>query len=275
MPKTLFTLPKRLNPLYHLRVSRINERIKKIIAPIIRSRVIAGSDFDHDDGPTNRTVLDLLAKAWQTQKPGQGRKSPEKVIHEYLQNVKIFMLAGLDTTSAAICYSIYLLSRNPRVLEQLREEHNAVFGTDSKATGDIIRESSEKLNALPFTLAVIKEALRLCPIALTVRRGNSSFHLVADGAQLPTQGFDIATAVWNIHHDSEYWPDVDETVPERWLVGKDDPLYPVKNAWRPFEHGSMNCIGQELAMLIIKLALVFVVREFDVECAWEAWDKAK
>jgi hypothetical protein len=55
-------------------------------------------------------------------------------------------------------------------------------------------------------------------------------------------------------------------------VGSEDPLYPSKGAWRAFEHGSRNCIGQILAMTEIKMIVVLVLREFDGREAYEEWD---
>ncbi|EGE08988.1 hypothetical protein TEQG_07983 [Trichophyton equinum CBS 127.97] len=53
------------------------------------------------------------------------------------------------------------------------------------------------------------------------------------------------------------------------------PLYPIKNAWRPFELGSTKCIGQELALLELKLALVFTVRELDFDFNYDLWEGIK
>lgn len=269
----LITLPRRSNPLYHLGVWQTNQEIKGMLEPMIRYRFYSGDDSDHKSG--RRTSLDVIAKTWRAENRQHGKREREAMINSALQNVKLFMLVGVDSTTASICFTLQLLARNPRVLEQLRAEHVEAFGSDLKATAGIIRQSPEKLNALPFTLAVIKEALRICPIALTVRQGSAGFNLSSGQALFPTEDFHVQTGVWNIHLDPTYWPRVEEFLPERWLVAKDDPLCPIKNSWRPFEQGPMNCVGQELALLVTKLALIFVVREFDIECAWEDWDKER
>ncbi|KAL8726425.1 MAG: hypothetical protein Q9181_006054 [Wetmoreana brouardii] len=66
----------------------------------------------------------------------------------------------------------------------------------------------------------------------------------------------------------------DDFLPQRWLVGKDDPLFNAeKGAWRSFEYGPRNCIGQELAMLELKLVLALTLRKFNVESAYDEYDK--
>lgn len=277
LPRNLFTLRRRINPLYYLSIWKNNQSIERILAPIIRSRSHANSitATGMENNHAARTVLDIVAKTWQSQEQNKREKDKNPFFDSMLQNVKIFMLAGHDTTTATICYALEILARHPAELEKLRAEHDSVFGKDLGNVQDIIQSSPEKLNNVPFTLGVIKECLRLFPLALTVRQGTSSFNFDKSGTSWPTEGFHVQTGGWNIHKDPKYWQRVSEFVPERWLSSKDDNLYPVKNAWHPFEHGPLNCIGQEFALLVIKIALILVVREFDLECAWVKWDEAR
>lgn len=53
------------------------------------------------------------------------------------------------------------------------------------------------------------------------------------------------------------------------MAEEDDALHPVKGAWRPFEFGPRSCIGQELALLEIKIVMVMTVREFEVQAVYE------
>lgn len=266
-----------MNPLYYLSIWKNNQAIKRILAPIIylRSHGESKTSTEFENNHVERTVLDVVTKTWHSQRSIHSTKNKDAFFDSMLQNVKVFMLAGHDTTAATICYALEMLARYPKELEKLRGEHDSIFGKDLKDVGDIIQNSPEILNSLPFTLAVIKECLRLFPLALTVRKGSSSFDFNKDGTLWPTEGFHVQTGGWNIHTDPRYWHRVNEFIPERWMVSKENSLYPVKSAWRPFEHGPMNCIGQEFALLVIKIALIMVVREFGVECAWEEWDEAR
>lgn len=48
----------------------------------------------------------------------------------------------------------------------------------------------------------------------------------------------------------------------------------IKNGtWRPFEKGPRACIGQELAMLEMKVILAMTVGGFDVQADYEEWEK--
>jgi len=91
----------------------------------------------------------------------------------------------------------------------------------------------------------------------------------------PTEGFLVFTNIHTPHHDPAFWPDPEAFLPKRWLVGPEDPLYPVKGAWRAFEYGPRACIGQELAMLEMKTVLVMVARTFDFRAAYEELDQKR
>lgn len=68
-----------------------------------------------------------------------------------------------------------------------------------------------------------------------------------------------------MHHDAAYFPEPKKFMPERHLTGNaSEPSYP-RNAYRPFERGLRACIGQNLAMDEMKIALLLMVRWFDFE----------
>lgn len=94
----------------------------------------------------------------------------------------------------------------------------------------------------------------------------------------PTEGFVLITGVATLQFHPEIWPRPTEFLPERWIAGEGDALYSGPNskyAWRPFEWGPMSCIGQELALMELKMALLFVVRELEFETALEEWDRLR
>lgn len=72
----------------------------------------------------------------------------------------------------------------------------------------------------------------------------------------------------SMHRDRRIWgADADEFKPERFLPENIDKVNP--NAYRPFEKGPRNCIGQELANIELKVILALTIREFDVTTAFD------
>lgn len=76
-------------------------------------------------------------------------------------------------------------------------------------------------------------------------------------------------STYALQRATDYWEDPSKFIPERWLVKDGDPLAPVKGTWRPFEHGPRNCIGQELAIIEIKVIMALTLRSFDVYSVYE------
>ncbi|KAJ4292034.1 hypothetical protein N0V90_009933 [Kalmusia sp. IMI 367209] len=192
-----------------------------------------------------------------------------------ISNMIIFMVAGHETSSTTICLAIHSLATHPDYLARIRAEHDAVFGTDTSTAHimSVVEQEPERLNQLPYTLAVIKETLRLYPPVSGIRMGASSVTLPDDSGKLfPTDGIKIWTNHTAMHQNEKYWPEPERFIPDRFLAKEGDHLYPVKGAWRPFEHGSRNCIGQALALIELKLVLVMTMREFDFEPGYSKED---
>lgn len=188
----------------------------------------------------------------------------------------MFLYAGHDTTSSTLLYCYHLLSTHPQALGKVRAEHDEVFGTDFsyEHLQQMIAEDPALLNRIPYTLAVIKEVLRVFPPAGSLRAGRPGLVLTDDnGRQYPTEDCHLWTLTLVMHHSEQVFVRAEEFLPERWLVGPDDPLHPAhKGSWRPFEYGPRACIGQTLAQLELKVALVMTVRMFDITPAYDEWD---
>ncbi|ROW01345.1 hypothetical protein VMCG_05886 [Cytospora schulzeri] len=198
----------------------------------------------------------------------------ETVKKAMASQLRVFLFAGHDTSSSALTYSYYLLSKHPEARDKLLLEHDSVFGlADALAQ---IRADPHKLNQLPYTTAFLKETLRIFPPSGSMRFGRPGATLVDEtGRRFPTENCSVWTLSLAIHHDERYWVEPEKFIPERWLVGPEDPLYPgrgIKGAYRPFEHGPRSCIGQTLALLELKIALVLTAREINVVPAYEEWD---
>jgi cytochrome P450 len=71
-------------------------------------------------------------------------------------------LAGFDTSANTLGVISHNLAMYPDVQEKLYAEIEAIFGGGSE---DDEPTSYEQLNQLKYTEAVIKESLRVCPIA--------------------------------------------------------------------------------------------------------------
>lgn len=189
--------------------------------------------------------------------------------------VKSFFFAGHDTTSILLQVLFYLLSIDPKRLATIRSEHDAVFGEQDPR--EVFQTKPEEtLKALPYTSACIKETLRLWPPAGSARLSSlgTGFKVsLEDGQELCLDGTILYLNHYLIQRDpSVYGETANDFVPERWLGENDtkdtDDAQAGANkiptsAWRPFERGPRNCIGQELANIEARVILACVIRRYD------------
>jgi len=174
------------------------------------------------------------------------------------------LVAGYGTTTDTSSYILMLLSVFPSVLATLRAEHARVFPPSFADTLSLLRTNPSITKDLPYTTAVIQEALRLFPIGMVIRvppPGMTSFTLNGRTYPVkPTHLFGIMC--YASHYDPAIFDSPSEFRPERFL--EEDPSFP-RNAYRPFERGLRSCIGQNLAMDEMRIALVTLAREFEFE----------
>lgn len=220
-------------------------------------------------------MIDLALENYMT-KDGAGpvRKMDMTLKTMIARQIRLFLFAGSDSTSSILCYCYYLLSSHPECMARVRAEHDTVFGPELTTVPATIVQTPHLLSQIPYTHAVIKEALRLFPPASSLREGAPGVDIVdPQGRRYPTRGTFIWVIHQALHRNPAYWKRPDDFLPDRWLAT--DPavdLHPVKGAYRPFELGPQNCIGQNLATLELRCALVMTAREFNIHASYDEWD---
>lgn len=188
--------------------------------------------------------------------------------------IRLFLFAGNDTTSSSIVYVYHLLSKHPEVLKKVREEHDTIFGVNPSEASSALRRTPTLLNNCRYSLAVIKETLRLYPPAATMRAGKPGIVVTDRHNNSYAMDYIGATVLHPaVHSNPRVWVRSNEFLPERFLVDPGHELYPDPSAYRPFEHGPRACIGQTLVYNEMRTVLVMTARTFVVTPAYDEWDK--
>lgn len=251
--------------------------MRNFLAPLIEKGI---EKFDSGETSGPKTINDLAVKAYRTEVQeqqtvnGATKQKLRQIDPEFLEiaiaQLKIFIFAGHDTTASTLSFAYSRLYRDAAALAKIRAEYDQVLGPDTSQTLARLTENPNLLNQMPYTAAVVKEILRLYPPAATARAGSPGVFLThpATGRTLPTDGFTVWSCSWMLHRHPAHWVRPDDFVPERWLAREGDALYPHRNAWRPFELGPRNCIGQELAQLELRAILAMTLRDLDLEPAY-------
>ena len=155
-------------------------------------------------------------------------------------------IAGHETTSHALSWTLHLLGENPEAQKHVRDELDALEGEPGWDT----------LEDLPWTRQCIEEAMRIYPPAYVVPR--MATEDVAVGGFLIPKGADVVVWILHTHRDARWFPD-----PMRFEPSRFDPearkSIP-QCAYLPFGAGQRTCIGKQFALMEAHLILAHVLR---------------
>ena len=165
--------------------------------------------------------------------------------------MKSFFFAGNDTTSAVMSWIYFYLTKTPHALTSLRAELTHIFGPTSTPSeiAEQILDNPKLLNQLEYTLAVIRETLRLQPPAQPIRMTPSEYPIkIRNGQEIVLEkGQPVLIASYVMARRTWIWGhDAAEFRPERFL-GKEIP-----RAFMPFSKRPRDCIGTNLAYLEVR-----------------------
>ncbi|EDU41848.1 cytochrome P450 52A12 [Pyrenophora tritici-repentis Pt-1C-BFP] len=258
-------LPKTLEK--YICTKRLDDAIKKCVLDKY-AEVKANDSLEHK-ATKDLSVLALALRDVEEMTP--------HILQSTADQVKTFLFAGHDTTSILLQRLFYALSIHPHCLAKIRAEHDAIFG-DADPRQVFLAQADETMQALKYTSACIKEGLRLWPPAGSARMSHNGFKIrTSEGDDVCVDGTIIYNCHWVIHRDPNvYGETAEDFIPERWFGNVDtgsamanddgvsvgDSKLP-SGAWRPFERGPRNCIGQELANIEARIILACVIRRYD------------
>jgi len=160
-----------------------------------------------------------------------------------------FLINASDTTPCAMSWIVYHLCLYADVQTRLQQEIDEICGDEPP--------TAESINKMRYLTKVINESLRLRPpVANPVPRYvNEDIEL--SGYKIPA-GSQIAYCTYATHRLPEYWnPSPELFNPDRW----DNPAD--NFAFTPFLHGRRNCLGFNLAYLIMKTIITSLFQRYN------------
>ncbi|CAL4980333.1 unnamed protein product [Urochloa decumbens] len=219
--------------------------------------VVTPVDGGEEEG---KDLLGLLLEMVHDERPLAGGEEDRITETDVKALILNLFVAGTDTTSTIVEWSLAELIRHPDILKQAQEELDAVVGRDK-----LVMESD--LPRLTFFNAVIKETFRLHPSTpLSLPRMAAEECEVA-GYRIP-KGSELLVNVWGIARDPALWPDPLEFRPARFLPGGSHEDVDVKGGdygLIPFGAGRRICAGLSWGLRMVTITSATLVHAFDWE----------
>lgn len=183
---------------------------------------------------------DLLSMLMDARDADTGEGMSDKQLRDEVMTI---MLAGHETTSNALTWTLYLLSTAPHVRVRLEQELDEVLGGRTPTSADIPN--------LRYTKMVLDESMRLYPPAHTIARSPSVDDSIG-GYFIPARSL-VFVPVYAVHRHPAIWSNPEGFDPERFSPERAASI--PRYAHIPFGGGPRLCIGQAFAMLEAQLLL--------------------
>ncbi len=176
--------------------------------------------------------FDFLAMLMATRDRDSGEPMADK---EMIDEVLTLIVAGHETTAAALTWTWYLVSQHPGVASALESESDRVTAE---------RLGLDAAESLSYAHQVIQEALRLYPPGWLLTRRTIEADELGGYAIGPRS--DVFISPYMLHRHPAFWSDAEEFKPER-FAGV-DAAERHRFSYIPFAVGPRHCIGEGLAM---------------------------
>lgn len=196
-------------------------------------------------------------------------KNGTKLSQELMDEAVTLLFAGQDTSAATLSWTLHLLSLNPASQERLVKELEEHLKNDTKEKITQPYISKNTALKMPYLDAVIKESMRLYPVAPFVVRKLPLDLSIPDESKNPksciTIPKDTFACVWiySLHRNPKLWHKPNEFIPDRWINPELQNLDEGQKtgSFIPFASGPRNCVGQPLAQIILKIMLARIIQE--------------
>jgi PHYB activation tagged suppressor 1 len=221
---------------------KLEQRMRESIVEIIEKREKSWN------GEADNDFLGMLVKA------KHDNDTDSKIsIQDIIDECKTFYVAGHETTTSLLSWTIFLLSISTDWQEKARKEVLDLFGNQNPQSDAIPRLKTMNM--------IINESLRLYPpVVALLRRVKQESRL---GKLVVPKNLSFTIPVLALHHDVEIWgKDAQKFNPERFSEGVAKATNNNPGVFLPFGLGPRSCVGLNFATNEAKIALAMILQRY-------------
>lgn len=219
--------------------------MSKLVDDIIRERRRGGGDQAQKD------LLNFMLA-------GVDKQTGESLSDENIRyQILTFLIAGHETTSGLMSFTLYFLINHPEILERAYEEVDRVLGTDLA-----VAPTFSQVNQLTYVQQILNESLRLYPTAPAIGLYPYQDEVIGGQYRLKKNTF-VTLLTLMLHRDPAVWgPDPEAFNPEHFSREAESARPP--NAFKPWGNGQRACIGRQFAMQEATLVMGMILQRFQL-----------
>ncbi len=225
--------------------------MNNLVDEIIRERKRARVNGAASDGAVANDLLNYMLQ-------GVDKATGESLSDENIRyQINTFLIAGHETTSGLLSFTLYFLLKNPDALAKAYAEVDEVLGRDVAAA-----PTYRQISKLDYVRAILLESLRLWPTAPAFSVYPYEDETIGDGYFLKKGTFTTVLTLM-LHRDPEIWgPDADAFNPDNF--SREAEAARPAAAYKPFGNGRRACIGRQFAMQEATLVLGMILQRFEL-----------
>jgi cytochrome P450 len=215
-------------------------RDNKVVAAVTTIQDVLDHLLEHRIGDASPPA-DMLSALMTANKRAGCPLSPADVRDQ----IVALLFAAHETTACALFWSLYLLDCHPHARQRLECELD-----------EIAPRPAYDVTAFPYTLQVLKEAMRLYPPAGRQFRVTTTSTTLGE-YHLP-EGMPVTVCQYLLHRRKESFPEPERFDPERFAPAAPYPAA----AYLPFGAGRRACLGRHYALLETQVLLAYLAGHF-------------
>nr|UZE89871.1 cytochrome P450 CYP4416D1 [Chrysoperla zastrowi sillemi] len=180
--------------------------------------------------------------------------NPDFTDEQLADEINFITLEAMDTTAKQLSWVLLIMAIHK---DEQKKVYDELFEVLSNSNPDKI--VFDDLSSLKYMEMVIKEAMRLFPVApLIGRELTKDIHF--ENYTIP-KGTNIAIPIFSVHRNEDYWENPLKFDPERFSSENIKKHHPY--AFLAFSAGPRNCIGMRYAWLFMKIALACLLSRYE------------
>jgi len=225
--------------------------------------------MEQDVAYMNRLVDDIIAERRKTGGSGENdllnymlqgvdKETGETLSDENIRyQINTFLIAGHETTSGLMSFTLYFLMNHPEVLAKAYEEVDRVLGRDIS-----VQPTLKQVNQMTYVNQVLLEALRLYPTAPAFSVYPYKDEVIGGKYKLKKGTFTTVLSLM-LHRDKTVWgEDAESFNPDNF--SKEAVAARPVDAYKPFGNGQRACIGRQFAMQEAVLVMGMILQRFEL-----------
>jgi len=225
--------------------ARILRKNKKLICNWIIDEAVKNIKQQQDDEVNQNIFIRRLLKS-------KDELSAQAVIDQ----ITVVVGAAIETSATSTSNCLLLLAMHPEIQQKVYDEIIRVLpDADNSAV------THEKLNELTYLEQVMNETLRLFPIVPMIARKVTEDFEIEAGNVLSKETILVLNFFMLFRRKDIWGDDADQFNPDRFAPENIKP----SQLFIPFSMGKRNCIGYRYAKASFKIAIMKIIRNFEIK----------